>query len=65
MLIKYHFKIKHVKRLNNTRANALSKKKELQSSNKMSKALLKLKKDGKIQYNHPQLAGTHKALVSL
>ena len=65
MLTEYHFKIEHVKRTDNTRADALNKKKELQNNNKVSKALLKLKKDRKIQYNHPQLARTHKALVSL
>ena len=37
------------------------KKKELQNSDKMSGALLKLKENEKIWYNHPQLTGTHKA----
>jgi len=31
----------------------------------VSGALLKLKENKKIWYNHPQLAGTHKALMSL
>ena len=48
MLTKYHFKIKHVKESDNTKADALRKKKELQNNNKMSGALLKLKKNGKI-----------------
>ena len=48
MLAEYYFKIKHIKRSDNARANALSKKKELQSSDKVSEALLKLKKDRKI-----------------
>jgi len=65
MLMKYHFKIKHVKRLNNARADALSRKKELQRNDKVSEALLKLKKNGKVWYNHPQLARTYKVLVSL
>ena len=65
MLTEYHFKIKHVKGSDNARANIFNKKKELQSNNKMSGALLKLKENGKIQYNHFQLAETHKALISL
>jgi len=44
MLIEYYFKIKHVKESNNAKINAFSKKKELQSNNKVLKALLKLKK---------------------
>ena len=64
MLAEYHFKIEHVKGLDNAKADALSRKKKLQSNDKMSGALLKLKENGKIQYNHPQLAGTHKAPVS-
>ena len=47
-LIKYYFKIKHVKGLNNAKANALSRKKELQGNNKVLRALLKLKENGKI-----------------
>ena len=47
MLIKYHFEIEHVKGLNNARADALSRKEKLQRNNKMSGALLKLKKKGK------------------
>ena len=65
MLAEYHFKIKHIKGSDNAKTNTLSRKKELQNSNKVSGTLLKLKKNGKIQYNHPQLARTHKALVSL
>ena len=44
MLIKYHFKIEHVKGLNNAKTDALNRKKKLQRNNKMSGALLKLKK---------------------
>ena len=65
MLIEYHFKIKHVKKSDNTKADALSKKKKLQNNNKVSEALLKLKKNRKIWYNHLQLAGIYKASVSL
>ena len=65
ILLKYHFEIEHIEGSNNNKANVLSRKEELQSNNKMSETLLKLKENGKIHYNHPQLAGTHKAPVSL
>jgi len=45
MLAEYYFKIKHVKGSDNIKANAFSKKKELQSNNKISGTLLKLKKN--------------------
>jgi len=64
MLIEYHFEIKHVKELDNAKADALSRKEELQRSNKMSRALFKKSSDGKIRYNYPQLLKTHKALKS-
>ena len=48
MLAEYHFEIKHIKGSDNAKADTLSKKKELQSSNKVLKALLKLKENGKI-----------------
>ena len=64
MLTEYHFEIKHVKRLDNARADALSKKEELQRDNKVSGALFKEDKNRKIRYNHPQLSGIHKALKS-
>ena len=44
MLAEYHFKIKYVKELNNAKADAFSRKKQLQNNNKVSGALLKLKK---------------------
>ena len=61
MFIKYHFEIKHVKRLDNARADALSRKEELQRSDKMSGALFKESSNRRIQYNHPQLSGTYEA----
>jgi len=61
MLAEYHFKIEHVKKADNARADALSRKEELQRNDKVSGALLKSDRDEKIQYNHPQLSGTHKA----
>ena len=65
MLTEYHFKIKHIKGLDNTKADTLSRKKELQRNDKVSGALLKLKENKKIWYNHPQLTETYKAPVSL
>jgi len=65
MLTEYHFKIKYIKRSDNAKADAFSRKKELQRSNKVSGALFKENSNGKIWYNHPQLSGTHEALKSL
>jgi len=48
MLAKYHFEIKHVKKSNNVKADALSRKKKLQNNDEMSRTLLKLKENGKI-----------------
>ena len=48
MLAKYYFKIKHVKESDNAKADTLSRKKELQSNNKVLGALLKLRKNRKI-----------------
>jgi len=48
MFIKYYFKIKHVKELDNAKADALSRKEELQKNNKVSGALFKENSDGKI-----------------
>ena len=53
MLAEYHFEIEHVRGLDNARADALSRKEELQRNDKMSGALLKSNRDGKIWYNHP------------
>jgi len=61
ILAEYHFKIKHVKGSDNARADALSRKKELQKNDKMSGTLFKESSNGKIQYNHPQLSETHEA----
>ena len=64
MLAEYHFKIKHIKRSDNARADTLNRKKELQRNDKMSRVLFKESSNKRIKYNHPQLSGTHKALVS-
>jgi len=65
MLAEYYFKIEHVKGLNNARVDALSRKEELQRNDKMLGTLFKESSNGKIRYNHPQLAKMHKALKSL
>jgi len=52
MLAKYHFKIKHIKGTDNARANALSRKAELQGKKKIKRAILKIDNNGKIKYNH-------------
>jgi len=48
MLAKYYFKIEHVKKSDNAKVDALNRKEKLQSNDKVSGALLKLKKNGKI-----------------
>jgi len=65
MLAEYYFKIEHVKESNNTKADALSRKKELQKNNKVSGALFKEDNNGKIRYNYLQLSRIYKALISL
>ncbi len=65
ILIKYDFKIKHIKGTDNIRADILNRKAELQRGKKPLNTILKLNKDGKIKYDHLQLVGTHKTLRSL
>jgi len=48
MLAEYHFKIEHVKESDNTRADALSRKKKLQRNDKVLGALFKESSNGKI-----------------
>ena len=50
--------------MDNTRADILSKRAELQGREKPLDVILRLDKDRKIKYNYPQLAGTHKVLKS-
>ena len=59
MLAEYHFEIKHVKGTDNARADALSRKAELQGSEKPSDAMLRIDEDGKIKYNYPKLVVVH------
>ena len=51
MLVKYHFKIKYIKGTDNTRADILNKKVELQESKKLLNTILYKDKDGIIRYN--------------
>ena len=62
MLVKYYFKIKYVKGIDNIKVNTLSRKAELQGSKKLSNAILRIDKDGKIRYNHPKLVAVYKVL---
>ena len=58
MLLEYHFKIKYIKGLNNTKVNILSQWVELQETEKPLRVILKFHKDRKIRYNHLKLAAT-------
>ena len=46
------FKIKHISETENARADALSRKVELQGNKKPLGIILKLNKDGKVRYNY-------------
>jgi len=52
MLAKYYFKIKHIKGIDNTRANTLSRKAELQDNKKVKGVILRMDEDSKIRYNY-------------
>ena len=60
MLAEYYFEIKYVKGTDNTRVDILSRKAELQGSKKLSDAILRINKNGKIRYNYLKLAAVHK-----
>ena len=60
ILAEYYFEIKYVKGTDNIRVDILSKKVELQSSEKLLDAILRIDKDNKIKYNYPKLAAVHK-----
>ena len=64
MLVKYYFKIKHVKGTDNTRADILSRKAKLQGSMKLLNAMLRMDKNGKIRYNYLKLIVVHEALIA-
>ena len=52
MLIKYYFKIKHIKGTDNARVDIFSRKVELQSKEKIKGVILKIDNNGKIRYNY-------------
>ena len=51
MLVEYYFKIKYIKGINNIKADILSRKAELQGSEKLLGAILYKDKDKVIRYN--------------
>ena len=58
MLIKYYFEIQYTKGIENARADALSRKAELQNNKKLLGAILRKDKDGLIRYNYPKIVAT-------
>ena len=62
ILVKYYFEIKYVKGTDNIRVDILSRKAELQDSEKPLDVILYIDKDGKIRYNYLKLAAVHKVL---
>ena len=62
MLIKYYFEIEYVKGTDNIRADTLSRKAELQDSEKPLDAILRINIDGKIRYNYLKLVAVYKIL---
>jgi len=52
MLAEYHFEIEYIKGIDNTRADALSRKAELQSKEKIKEIILRMDNNGRIRYNH-------------
>jgi len=52
MLAEYYFKIKHIKGIDNARADVLSRKVELQGKEKVKGVILRMDNDGKIRYNY-------------
>jgi len=52
MLVEYYFEIKYIKGTDNTRADILSRKAELQRKERIKGAILRMDNDGKIRYNY-------------
>jgi len=52
MLVEYYFEIEYIKGTDNTRADTLSRKAELQGKEKAEGAILRMDNDGKIRYNY-------------
>ena len=62
ILVKYYFKIKYIKGINNAKVDILSRKTELQNNKKLLNAILRIDKNGKIKYNHLKLTVMYKVL---
>jgi len=58
MLAEYHFKIKYIKGIDNTRVDALSRKVELQGNKKVKEAILRINNNKRIRYNYLQFTAT-------
>jgi len=52
MLAEYYFKIKYIKGIDNTKADVLSRKAELQDDKKIKGVILRMDEDCKIRYNY-------------
>jgi len=52
MLVEYYFKIKHIKGIDNAKADILSRKAELQGKEKIKGVILRMDNNGKIRYNY-------------
>jgi len=52
MLVKYYFKIKYIKGIDNIRVDVLNKKVELQGKEKIKRVILRMDNNGKIRYNY-------------
>jgi hypothetical protein len=64
ILAEYYFKIKYIKGTDNTRADTLSRKAELQNKEKLLGAILRIDKDKKIRYNYLQILAVYKAPIA-
>ena len=62
ILTEYYFEIEYIKGIDNAKADTLNRKAELQGSEKLSNAILRIDENGKIRYNHLKLVAVHKAL---
>ena len=58
MLIEYYIKIQYTKGIDNIRADALSRKAELQNNKILLGAILRKDEDGLIKYNYPKIVAT-------
>ena len=58
MLIEYYFEIQYTKGIDNTRADALSRKAKLQNDEKPLGALLRKDTDRLIRYNYLKITAT-------